>query len=319
MQAVILNDTLTYCRDIAPPTCSVDESLIALRLAGICATDLELINGYAGFTGIPGHEFVGVVEAVGNPADRHWLGRRVVGSINIGCRQCETCLQQGAAHCPQRKVLGIRDKNGVFADYFTLPTRNLYAVPDSVADDAAVFTEPLAAAIRITEQLRNIPITNVTVIGPGRLGMLIAKTLSLAGYTVRVAGRSRESLWLADQWSLPTVLVHDIADRSCECAVDATGNASGFRQALRIAKPRGTIILKSTFSTTESLDLSPVVVNEINLIGSRCGPFADALALLTSHALPITMLIDGRYPLQNATTAFRHAAQSGVRKILLQP
>ncbi|OAI14521.1 Zn-dependent alcohol dehydrogenase [Methylomonas lenta] len=319
MQALRLNNGLSYCPDIAKPNVSADQALIRLSLAGICATDLELVKGYAGFTGILGHEFVGVVEAVDNPEHQQWLNRRVVGSINIGCNHCDACLKEGAEHCQNRKVLGIRGKDGVFAEYFSLPVANLYSVPDEVSDEAAVFTEPLAAAIRVVKQLESIAIKVIAVIGPGRLGLLIAQVLALAGYEVTVLGRSESSLALPRHWQLKTALIQDIADNCFECVVDASGQVSGFRQALRILRPRGILMLKSTFSTLEPVDLSKVVVAELTILGSRCGPFADALTLLKQQLIPIESLIDGRYHLNQGLAAFDHADQPGVRKILLHP
>lgn len=319
MQALVLNGELLYRQDVAKPEPAEGQALIKLNLAGICATDLELAEGYAGFSGILGHEFVGTVEAVHNPEHSHWLKRRVVGSINIGCGRCETCRQQGPAHCLQRKVLGIRGKDGVFADYFTLPVANLYAVPDDIADSQAVFAEPLAAALRVVEQLRPLPYSEVAVLGPGRLGLLIAQTLVLAGYNVTLLGRAERSLDLPKRWGVNVALADEIAGDSFDCVVDATGQASGFRQALRIIKPRGTLLLKSTFVAREPVDLAKVVVYELNVLGSRCGPFAEALKVLGQKSIALESMVDGRYALKDGIAAFRHAAQAGVRKILLQP
>ena len=319
MQALRLKNGLSYCPDIPKPNVGADQALIRLKLAGICATDLELVKGYADFTGILGHEFVGVVEAVDNPEHQQWLNRRVVGSINIGCNHCDICLKEGVEHCQNRKVLGIRGKDGVFAEYFTLPVANLYPVPDEVSDEAAVFTEPLAAAIRIVKQLESIPVKLIAVIGPGRLGLLIAKVLALAGCEVTVLGRSENSLVLPRCWQFKTALIQDIADNGFECVVDASGQISGFRQALRIIQPRGILLLKSTFSILEPIDLSKVVVAELTILGSRCGPFAEALTLLKQQLIPIESLIDGRYHLNQGLAAFDHAGKQGVRKILLQP
>lgn len=301
------------------PEIGAEEALIRLSLAGICATDLELVNGYAGFSGVPGHEFVGVVEAVGLQEHRRWLNQRVAGSINIGCGQCVSCRLDGPEHCQNRKVLGIRGKDGVFADYFSLPLANLHTVPDEIEDRAAVFTEPLAAAIRVLRQLQPIPVKTAAVIGPGRLGLLIAQVLALASYAVEVLGRSETSLALPRQWRLKTALAEDIADNHYDCVIDASGQPGGFRQALRLVKPRGALILKSTFSAQEPIDLSKLVVKEINLIGSRCGPFADALDMLKQQSIPVESLIDGYYRLSEGQAAFQHAARPGVRKILLQP
>lgn len=319
MQALILDANLAYRRDCPVPEPGGDEALIRVGVAGICATDLELVRGYAGFSGIIGHEFVGRVEAVGNGRYRDWLGRRVVGSINIGCQACPVCREQGPEHCLQRKVLGIRGRNGVFADYFTLPIRNLFEVPDRVDDEQAVFAEPLAAALRVVQQLADSAIGSLAVIGPGRLGLLIAKVLADAGRRVTVLGRTETSLALPRQWQLASGLIQDADDNSFDGVVDASGQADGFRQALRILRPRGTLILKSTFSSLEPVDLSKVVVGEIRVLGSRCGPFAEALATLQRKTVPVETLIDGRYPLSAGIDALEHAARPGVRKILLRP
>lgn len=319
MQALVLNDGLSYRLDAPQPIPKHNEALIRLKLAGICSTDLELIKGYAGFSGVIGHEFVGVVEAVGTSADENWVGRCVVGTINIGCQMCDTCQSDGPDHCLQRRVLGIRGKDGVFADYFTLPVANLYPVPETMPDEAAVFTEPLAAALRVLDQLDGLNVTEVAVLGPGRLGLLIAKVLTLSGYDVMVLGRSERSLDLPQQWQLNTALTQDLADNHYACVVDASGCAAGFAQALRILKPRGNLILKSTFSAKEPLDLSKIVVAELNVLGSRCGPFDKALAVLQRKSIPVETMIDGRYALKDYQAAFEHAAQTGVRKILLHP
>lgn len=319
MQALLLDTDLTYSRDCRQPEPGDDEALIRLGLAGICATDLELVRGYAGFSGIIGHEFVGRVEAVGNDLHRDWLGRRVVGSINIGCQTCAACRAQGPEHCLRREVLGIRGRNGVFADYFTLPVRNLFEVPERVNDEQAVFAEPLAAALRVVQQLADSAIGSLAVIGPGRLGLLIAKVLAIAGLRVTVLGRTATSQALPRQWQLETALIDDVDDNSFDGVVDASGQADGFRQALRIIRPRGSLILKSTFSSLEPVDLSKVVVGEITVLGSRCGPFAEALSTLERNIVPVASMIDGRYRLSEGIAAFEHAARPGIRKILLQP
>lgn len=319
MQALVLNNGLSYRQDMPKPEPAKHEALIRLRLAGICATDLELVKGYSGFSGIIGHEFVGMVEAVGDQENRHWIGRRIVGSINIGCNNCADCHANNIEHCQSRTVLGIRGKNGAFADYFTLPISNLYAVPDEVADAAAVFTEPLAAAIRVAKQLEPLEHYAAAVIGPGRLGLLIARVLALAGFHVLVLGRSESSLVLPRQWQLDTALIQNVADNSHACVVDASGQIGGFRQALRIIKPRGSLILKSTFSSLEPVDLSKVVVAELNILGSRCGPFAEALMLLQQRVIAVETLIDGCYGLNAGLEAIQNSAQPGIRKILLRP
>ncbi|OAI24797.1 alcohol dehydrogenase catalytic domain-containing protein [Methylomonas koyamae] len=317
MQALVLADTLTYRTDFAEPVPAADAALIELSLAGICATDLELAQGYAGFRGIPGHEFVGRVVAVGDQQHNAWRQQRVVGSINIGCQTCPECLQHGPEHCAHRCVLGIRGQHGAFADYLTLPVRNLHPIADTVPDRAAVFTEPLAAALNVAEQLAQRPAGEIAVVGPGRLGLLIGKVLALAGHDVVMLGRTPASLALPAAWGLRTGLALDCPDNRFACVVDASGNAAGFAQALRLTRPRGTLVLKSTFAAGAALDLSKIVVAEITLLGSRCGPFAKALELLAQGDVPVETLIDGEYPLRDGVAAFAHAAQPGVRKILL--
>lgn len=319
MQGLLLNQTLSYQTQLPKPQLGANEALIAMKWAGICATDLELVKGYAGFKGIPGHEFVGVVCEVNNPEHRHWLNQRVVGSINIGCGQCPACQQKLGGHCQQRSVLGIRNKAGVFADYFSLPVQNLYRVPENVPDQAAVLCEPLAAALQVKQQLAGLAIQQVAVIGPGRLGLLIGRVLALAGFQVQMLGRSETSLALARQWQLASQLIHTLAANSYDCVVDASGQAEGFAQALRIIRPQGQLILKSTFAASSPIDLSPLVIKEIQLQGSRCGPFEQALQLLTQHQLDYQSLIDGHYSLAQGLAAFEHASQAGIRKILLSP
>ncbi len=319
MQALFLDKTLTYREDLALPELQNGDALIKLRLAGICATDLELVKGYAGFKGILGHEFVGSVEKVASIEHHHWLGRRVVGSINIGCRTCDVCHTQGPGHCQNRSVLGIRGKNGVFADYFSLPVSNLWAVPETIPDSSAIFTEPLAAALQALEQLKDIEASRILVLGPGRLGLLIAKALDLAHYPVTLAGRSPTSLLLPAQWDLSTALIQNLPENQFDCVIDATGQSGGFEQALRVVKPRGRVILKSTFAAHKAIDLTKIVVGELQILGSRCGPFDKALELLAQNLIPLETMIDGCYPLHAGIKAFSHATKSGVRKIILQP
>lgn len=320
MKALTLtNKTLSNQSGLPTPELAEGEALIKVSLAGICSTDLEMVRGYAGFSGVLGHEFVGVVEAVADETDNEWVSRRVVGSINIGCGVCDVCLNDGPEHCPARRVLGIRDKNGAFAEYLTLPVRNLFAVPGNVPNESAVFTEPLAAAYRVIEQIKPLAISKAAVVGPGRLGLLIAKLLSLAGYETLVLGRSAQSLALPERWRLNTGLVDEIESNSFDCVIDATGHSSGFAQALRLVKFRGALVLKSTFAASEPIDLSKVVVAEIKVIGSRCGPFAKALSLLEEQVIPVESMIDGRYTLSEGIEAFAHAERAGVRKILLKP
>jgi threonine dehydrogenase-like Zn-dependent dehydrogenase len=317
MQALYYSaNHLQYLSDHPDPSPAAAEALIRVSLAGICSTDLEITRGYADFTGILGHEFVGVVEAC---AETSWLGRRVVGSINLGCHQCAVCQGEGPEHCSQRTVLGIIKKDGVFADFVTLPIANLLTVPDSVSDELAVFTEPLAAALRIREQVTVKPSARTAVVGPGRLGLLIGQVLSLAGTEVTMIGRRVKSLALPAQLGLKTGLLEEFGDDSFDLVVEATGNATGFTHSMRLVRPRGTLILKSTFSGKADLDLTKLVVGEINVVGSRCGPFGPALRLLAERAVEVEALIEAEYPLAHGLEAMEHASQPGVRKVLLRP
>ena len=319
MDALYLqNGQLQLRTDYPDPRPAPGEALIAVTLAGICSTDLELVKGYLPFTGVLGHEFVGVVTAVGAPAsDSDWLNRRVVGTINLGCGHCPGCRADGPEHCPRRTVLGIADKDGVFAQYVTLPVANLLPVPNSVSDEQAVFSEPLAAALRIREQANVRPDFRIAVIGPGRLGLLVGQVLALGGALVTMLGRSHASLELPARLGLQTALAADFDDNSFDFVVEATGNEAGFSQSLRLVRPLGTLILKSTFSGKSTLDLTKLVVAEINVIGSRCGPFAPALRLLAHNQVDVLSLIERQYPLRDALAAFAYAAQPGIRKVLL--
>ncbi len=323
MLALWLEDGRLSVRADAPmPAPAAGEALIRVSLAGICSTDLELVKGYAGgFRGVLGHEFTGVVTAVGDPGapEAAWVGQRVVGTINLGCRRCAVCLGEGPEHCPNRTTLGIHDKDGVFADYVTLPVANLLAVPAGVADEAAVFTEPLAAALRIREQIAVRPTARTAVVGPGRLGLLVAQVLALAGGDVVVLGRREATLALPRALGLAVGLVDEAADNAYDLVVEATGNDAGFAHSLRLARPRGTLVLKSTFHGRANVDLTKLVVAEINVVGSRCGPFAPALRLLERGAVQVRPLIEAEYALRDGLAAFEHAARPGVRKILLRP
>lgn len=318
MQAITLtHHELQIHKAYTMPQPEADEALIKVNLAGICATDLEMVRGYkAGFQGVLGHEFVGTVEQA---PDSAWIGKRVVGSINLGCQACPTCHRLGPEHCPNRRVLGILNKDGAFADYLTLPQANLFAVPADVRDETAVFTEPLAAALRIREQLRLVPGRRTAVIGPGRLGMLVGQVLALDGTDVVMIGRSRRSLELPTKLGLTTALTDEYRENEFDTIVETTGNDAGFALALKLVRPLGTLVLKSTFAGQSHLDMTKLVVAEINVVGSRCGPFAPALNLLQRKMVAVNCLIDGEYNFSQAIQAFTHASQRGVRKILLRP
>lgn len=317
MQAIVLTDDgLTFRRDYPRPVPGPDEALIRVRVAGICATDLEIVKGYVPFTGVLGHEFVGTVTESPDP---DWVGKRVTGTINLGCGACTVCLASGPEHCPQRTVLGIHGKDGVFAEYVTLPLVNLRLITDAVPDEVAVFTEPLAAAVRIREQLPLPPTQRVAVVGPGRLGLLVSQVLALDGTEVLVLGRGEKSLELPRRLGLHTGLVDDFPDNAFDLVVEATGNSAGFVHALRLTRPLGTVVMKSTYAGNANVDLTKVVVGEITLIGSRCGPFAPALRLLEERAVEVRPLIAATYAFAQADDAFLQASMPGVRKILLHP
>jgi threonine dehydrogenase-like Zn-dependent dehydrogenase len=280
-------------------------------MAGICGTDLELVKGYADFTGVPGHEFVGIVEAASRPEDRHWVGQRVVGDINIGCGRCRACRDGVKEHCERRQVLGIRERDGAFAEYLTLPSCNLHPVPDSVTDLAAVFVEPVAAACRILEQVRVGPATRVAVMGDGRMGLLIGQVLAAAGAPVVLLGKHAERVALARRMGLearhsPGTV--PAARERFDLVVEATGAADGLAQALGFVRPRGTVVLKSTVRDPATMATWSVVVHEVTIVGSRCGPFGPALDLLARGAVKVDLLVTCVTALDDFEHAFREAA-----------
>jgi len=298
------------------PVIGEGQALIRVTMAGICSTDLEIAKGYMGFDGVLGHEFVGVVEdAPGKPA---MVGERVVGEINIPCRSCPMCKAGRGNHCPARSVLGIVGKDGAFADHLTLPVENLHQVPDNVSDQAAVFTEPLAAAFRILEQVDIQPGMRVAVLGVGRLGQLVVRVLVAAGVDVTSIGRSREKLGLLEGVSTTTALESEIAGKALyDVVVDSTGAPEGLARAMELVHPCGTIILKTTVASPAILDTNRLVIDEITLIGSRCGPFAKALRALAEGAVDPAPLVSAVMSLDQAEEAMRIAAMPGAIKVLL--
>jgi len=317
MQAVWLENRRIAVRDDLPvPEPSAGEALVRVRLAGICGTDLELVRGYYPYTGIPGHEFVG---EVANSPDSTLIGRRVVGEINISCGDCGSCRRNLPTHCERRAVLGIRDRHGAFAEYLALPLRNLHRVPDTVPDEAAVFAEPLAAALEIQRQIRIDAGDRVLLIGAGRLGQLIAQTLALAGCELCVSARHPRQKALLSSRGIRLIAEDEIAARHYDIVVEATGSPSGFDMARRAVRPRGTLVLKSTYRDSVGVNLSSLVVDEISLLGSRCGPFDSALRLLEQKTVDPTPLIDAEYPLARAAEAFEMARRPGVLKVLIRP
>ncbi|HEY3282418.1 MAG TPA: alcohol dehydrogenase catalytic domain-containing protein [Armatimonadota bacterium] len=290
------------------------EALLRLRLGGICNTDLELTHGYMGFEGVLGHEFVASVEQCDQP---EWIGRRVAGEINCACGNCEACRQGLGRHCPHRTVLGIDHRDGCFSERFLLPVANLLEVPPGVSDRAAAFTEPLAAAFEILEQVHIQPMHRVAVLGDGKLGQLVARVLRLTGAQVTAVGRHPDKLARLERLGCRIGLESDPWAREFDVVVDATGSLAGFHAALRLLKPRGTLVLKSTVAASEPLNLALLVIDEIRLVGSRCGRFEPALRALQSGLVNVEDLIEATYPLEQGVSALEHAARKGALKVML--
>jgi threonine dehydrogenase-like Zn-dependent dehydrogenase len=319
MKALRFDSNLKLVRD-APVPRREGEALVQVIRAGICNTDLEIVKGYAGFRGTLGHEFVGRVFESRDPS---LVGRRVVGEINAGCGSCELCLQGDSRHCADRTVLGIKGREGAFAEFLSLPERNLIEVPESVSDDAAVFMEPLAAACNILEVAPITSFCEVAVVGDGKLAQLVALVIAQTGSELTVIGRHRRKLEMALGFGADRVLLDDPALTSelrarFDAVIEASGSPSGLRTALALAKPRGTIILKSTHHQTTALDISQVVVNELKIVGSRCGRFRTALDLAVSRSIDLSPLISRRFPLEEGLRAFEEAAAPETMKVILQ-
>lgn len=303
--------------DIAVPEGN-GEALVRVLKSGICNTDLEIARGYAGFEGTIGHEFVGIVERADDA--RGLVGKRVVGEINAGCGTCDQCLGGDSRHCPQRTVLGIVGRDGAHAEFLQLPSRNLIEVSDNVTDDQAVFAEPLAAAHGITERVDLDANTRVAVVGDGKLGLLCAMTLALKAPGLVLVGKHSTKLGIAKEAGIEGILLGDIPtamSRSFDVVVEASGSESGFATALDLVKPRGKIVLKSTFHGTPSWDASRIVVDEITVVGSRCGRLVDALKLLKDRSVDVTRLIDIEMPLADGVAAIKAAGEKGRLKVLL--
>jgi len=318
MRALYLDKTLMLREDYAVPTPSPGEALVRVRLAGVCNTDLELVRGYMSFRGVPGHEFVGeVVRADGAP---EWVGKRVVGEINAACGQCETCRAGRSTHCPHRTTLGIAGRDGALAEYLRLPVVNLHLAPGSVPDEAAVFTEPLAAACEITEGVHVHPADRVVVLGDGKLGLLCAQVLQLTGCDLLVVGRHEESLGILQRRGIKTALAQAFLPlQRFDVVVEVTGTPQGFATAGQLVRPRGIIVLKSTYHGLVEANPSTLVVNEVTLAGSRCGPFEPALRLMEQQLVDVTSLIQARYPLSDGLAAIERAGQRGTLKVLIEP
>ena len=311
MRAIVLDDRVNLASERPIPTPAAGEVLVRVVRAGVCETDLQLIKGYMGFRGVLGHEFVGVAES--GP----FAGRRVVGEINCACWTCETCRRGLPTHCPNRTVLGILNHDGAFADLIAVPQRNLHAVPDTLSDDVAVFTEPVAAAFQIPVQITIGKTDRIAVLGDGRLGNLCAQVLARLSDRVLVIGKHPEKLAILAAMGIATTLLSDSPDeRSHDIVVDCTGSESGLPAALRLVRPRGTIVLKTTVAGEQTLAWAPFVIDEVTLVGSRCGPFDRALTALEQGDVQVQPLISDRFDLSRGLEALARAQTKGILKVL---
>ncbi len=322
MLAVHLQSGRVELRKVPLPRVPEGFARIRLLAAGICSTDLELQRGYYGFSGTPGHEFVGEVVSVSGPNgdESKWVGKRVVGEINLACGHCDWCKRGLGRHCPTRTVLGIVKHPGAFREFLTLPIRNLHRVPASIPTEHAVFIEPIAAACEILDQVKIPKGAPVAVLGDGKLGLLVAQVLQAKGAKVHLFGRHREKMRLVEPAGVTTELTpKKLPIAAWPFVVDATGSSEGLRAAVSMCIPRGTVIMKSTVHGLVEIDTAPAIVNEITLVGSRCGRFEAALPLLSSGKIQVGAMISGEFPLDRAPQAFAAAAKKGVLKVLLRP
>jgi threonine dehydrogenase-like Zn-dependent dehydrogenase len=317
MKALRVDKSRLAVKEIEKPK-RESEALIRVLLSGICNTDLEIARGYANFSGTIGHEFVGVVEQAD---DAKLVGKRVVGEINAGCGRCELCRAGDSRHCPNRTVLGIVGRDGAHAEFLRLPSVNLLPVPEKIIDEHAVFTEPLAAACGILERVEVSSTDRVAVIGDGKLGLLCAQVVALTGAHVLLVGKHPEKRRIAERRGIETCTIKQAEKRVREfdVAVEASGSASGFELALKLLRPRGRLVLKSTFHGNTEIPAARIVVDEISVVGSRCGRFGPALDLLKKEAIDVDSLISAEFPLSNGVTAMKRAAEKGVLKVLLRP
>jgi threonine dehydrogenase-like Zn-dependent dehydrogenase len=300
--------------DLSIPEPGLGEALVKVMVAGICNTDLEIVQGYMDFKGVLGHEFVGVVEKADDP---HLVGERVVGEINCACGACQQCVEGRPQHCPHRTVLGLRGRNGAFAEYLTLPVANLHVVPDTLPLYSAIFVEPLAASLRILDQVHVHPRTKVLVLGDGKLGLLISQVMRLSGCELLAAGRFPHKLKILDRLGVRTALEEEVEGTLFDIVVEASGSPEGFEKARKLVRPGGTIVQKSTYVHNIILDISQLVVDEVCVVGSRCGPFEPAIRTLLRGLVDVQSLIDRRYPLEMGVKAFEYAAKEESIKVLL--
>ena len=320
MKAVIFDKEVKFVNNYPKPVPQKGEALIRITLAGICNTDYEISKGYMGYTGILGHEAVGTVEEV-NDEDKSLLGKRVVSEISYGCKDpnCPYCAEKLYRHCPNRHTLGILNKDGCFAEYMTMPLEVLFEVPDNVTDEQAVFVEPLAAACEITEQLHIKPFEKVIVLGDGKLGLITALTLHAQNIDVTLVGKHNNKLDIAKAQGIKTCLLQNfMIEKKYDVTVEATGSVSGFETALALTKPRGVLVLKSTVAASKEFNLAPIVIDEITVLGSRCGQFGPALRLLANNRIDFSPLISAVYNAEDAIEAFEKNKERDVLKVLLK-
>lgn len=316
MKAIFWNgDAVSLDSSYSLPVSDQDTAIVKVHLAGICSTDLQIFKGYMQFRGVPGHEFVGSV----SQGPKEWLDKRVVGEINFGCGRCESCARDLTRHCSNRTVMGILNADGAFAEYVAVPVENLHPVPGSISDEQAVFTEPLAAAFEILRQIQISTGDEILILGDGKLGNLCAQVLRLTGAKVTALGRHQDKLDLIKRTGVRTMLLNDWRPRLFDVVVEATGSAAGLELAISAVRPRGTLVLKTTIAAAHQVSLAPVVINEINLVGSRCGVFPDALEALANNHVAVAPLVEQVYPLEHGIQAIQHAERRGARKILLRP
>ncbi len=315
MRAISFTDSLRFCETHAEPTRAEGECLLRVHMAGICATDLHIIRGYMGFSGILGHEMVGTVVE----GSASWKGKRVACEINCVCRTCDMCLAGLSSHCRDRTVLGIAGRNGCFADLVAIPEANLHEVPDLISDEDAVFIEPLAAAYQVIKQVPIDPRMQVAVVGSGRLGLLVAQVLATTGCRLEVVGRNPKTLLFCEKRRIQSKSVDDLLPKNdCDVVVECTGSAAGLDIAMGMVRPRGTIVLKSTHVGAAGLNLSPVVVNEVTILGSRCGPFPDAINALARRAVEVSSMVARVYKIERGLEAFEASAAPQNIKVLLK-
>lgn len=321
MKALVFNNTLKLDKNYPNPTPKDNEVLIKTTMVGICNTDYEITLGYMGYKGVLGHEFVGVVEAVGKNADKNLIGKRVVGEINCACNNCSMCHQNLQRHCPNRSTLGIWQKDGCFSEYFTLPIENVLEISQNIDDVTATFTEPLAAAYEIIEQIHFKPTDKVAILGDGKLGLCISLMFSAMNIDFIHIGKHKEKLAISKKNGAKTMLLDEISDsdkKSFDVVVEATGSVGGFETSASLVKPRGILVLKSTIASREGLNLASIVVDEITIQGSRCGQFKPVLRLLEKKKIDVTPLVSAIYDLDDFESAFEKNSEKGTLKVLVR-